>query len=319
MPEIDINRNSHLIDPHLDIWGWEIPAYLYLGGLVAGLMIFGALATRGKSTEELSRWLRWVPFAPAVLISLGMFFLFIDLEHKLYVYRFYLAFRPASPMSWGAWVLLLIYPATLLWGLAGLTKQEVSTIAEFGLVKRFRLVGLIRWVRGLVDTRIEQLRLANIVLGVVLGLYTGILLGTFEARPLWNTTLLAPLFLASGLSTGAAFMMLFPLKKAERHTLVRWDLLAIGGEVVFLALFFIDRATSCVEGREQVARFFGGDLTAPFWTLVVVMGLAVPVILEVVESRRHLRATIVAPILILTGGLVLRWILVYAGQVPSIS
>lgn len=32
MHEIDINRNSHLIDPQLHIWGWEVPVYLFLAG-----------------------------------------------------------------------------------------------------------------------------------------------------------------------------------------------------------------------------------------------------------------------------------------------
>lgn len=319
MPEIEINRNSHLIDPQLHIWGWEIPAYLYLGGLVAGLMIFGALATRGRATAELSRWLRWAPFAPPVLLSLGMLFLFLDLEHKLHVYRFYLAFRVASPMSWGSWLLLLIYPATMLWGLASLARSEVETVAGWAPFKKTGLAHLVLWLYGLVADRINDLRWANVALGVVLGLYTGILLGTFEARALWNTTLLAPLFLASGLSTGAAFMMIFPLKEGEHHTLRRWDLMAIGAEAMFLILFFIDRATSGAAGAEQVARFFGGDLTAPFWALVVVMGLVVPVILEVFETRRRLAPTIVAPALILVGGLVLRWILVHAGQVGTIS
>ena len=39
MTEIDVARHSHLIDPQLHIWGWEIPLYLFLGGMAAGLMI----------------------------------------------------------------------------------------------------------------------------------------------------------------------------------------------------------------------------------------------------------------------------------------
>ena len=37
-----------------------------------------------------------------VLLSLGMLALFLDLEHKLYVWRLYTTFQPTSPMSWGA-------------------------------------------------------------------------------------------------------------------------------------------------------------------------------------------------------------------------
>ena len=37
MTELDIARHSRLIDPQLHIWGWEIPVYLFLGGMAAGL------------------------------------------------------------------------------------------------------------------------------------------------------------------------------------------------------------------------------------------------------------------------------------------
>jgi len=43
-----------------------------------------------------------------------------------------------------------------------------------------------------------------LIYSVILGIYTGILLSAFNARPLWNTSILGPLFLTSGLSTGAA-------------------------------------------------------------------------------------------------------------------
>jgi formate-dependent nitrite reductase membrane component NrfD len=58
----------------------------------------------------------------------------------------------------------------------------------------------------------------------------------------------------------------------------------------------------------------GGPFTSSFWSLVVLAGLAVPFLLETLESRLHLRATAVAPLLVLAGGFALRWIMVAAGQ-----
>ena len=40
--------------------------------------------------------------------------LFLDLEYKLHVFRFYTSFEPTSPMSWGAWILVLIYPLMIV-------------------------------------------------------------------------------------------------------------------------------------------------------------------------------------------------------------
>jgi formate-dependent nitrite reductase membrane component NrfD len=132
---------------------------------------------------------------------------------------------------------------------------------------------------------------------------------------MWNSTMLAPLFLVSGISTGAAFMMLFPLGKAEHHFVQRWDLVAIGLEVVLLGLFLLSLFAGGGDlGREAVQRFVGGSLTGPFFALVVFGGLVVPFVIELLERRRHLRATALAPALVLVGGLSLRWLVVVAGQ-----
>ncbi len=48
------------------------------------------------------------------MLNLGMGALFLDLAHKLYVYRVYMAFEPTSPMSWGSWVLILVFPVLIL-------------------------------------------------------------------------------------------------------------------------------------------------------------------------------------------------------------
>ena len=47
-------------DPH--IWGWEIPVYLFLGGLSAGLMIIAALVPKKESMA-----VRLLPFAAAAV------------------------------------------------------------------------------------------------------------------------------------------------------------------------------------------------------------------------------------------------------------
>ena len=42
-----------------------------------------------------------------------MLALWLDLAHRLWAWRFYAVFRPTSPMSWGAWILCLVYPVGL--------------------------------------------------------------------------------------------------------------------------------------------------------------------------------------------------------------
>ena len=118
--EIESGRHNIGVDPSLHIWGWEIPTYLFLGGMVAGLMVLSALYELMRGRRPGSATLRMAPLLALVLLSLGMGALFLDLEHKLYVWRFYLAFRPTSPMSWGSWILIFVYPAALLQFIGGL-------------------------------------------------------------------------------------------------------------------------------------------------------------------------------------------------------
>jgi protein NrfD len=310
MTEIDVARHSNLIDPHLHVWGWEIPVYLFLGGMAAGTMLLGSLlSTRGG---ERSRAARWLAFAPAALLSIGMAALFLDLAHKLHVWRFYLAFRWTSPMSWGAWILVVVYPVSLLVALAGLDDAQAVRVEAF--LGRFGLAALAREARAFAAVRLRMLNGLNMAVGAALGVYTGVLLSTLGARALWNSALLGPLFLVSGLSTGAALMMLFPISSDERHALARWDVAAIGLELALVALWMVGLATSSEAAREAVGLVLGGSFTAQFWTLVVAAGLVVPALLEVLEGRLRLRPTAVAPALVIIGGFALRWILVAAGQ-----
>jgi protein NrfD len=305
------HRANRGIDPSLEIWGWEIALYLFLGGLVAGMLVLASsLELRGGERPR-SLAIRLAPFSALLLLSLGMGALFLDLSHKLFVWRFYLAFKPLSPMSWGSWILLVVYPAALLLGLGSLLPEERERLREKSPAF---LRGLLARASALSDANRRFLLLANVVLGVGLGIYTGLLLGTMASRIAWNTAVLGPLFLTSGISTGAAFLLLFRLEDPERKTLARWDAAAIGVELVLIALMMVGFSTAGGPGRLAAGSLLGGPYTAVFWSLVVVLGLLVPLTMELVETRRHLPFVVLTPALVLAGGLALRAILLLAGQ-----
>ena len=88
MNEITNTRHNHLIDPTMHVWGWEIPLYLFLGGIVAGIMILTGLWLLRKNKGEASTALSLMPWAAPIAISVGMFFLWLDLEHPFNAWRF---------------------------------------------------------------------------------------------------------------------------------------------------------------------------------------------------------------------------------------
>ena len=89
MTEITSTRSNHLIDPSFHAWGWEIPVYLFLGGLVAGMMVITGYFFLSGRYKNLRSSVYVLPSLGLGLLSLGMLALFLDLEHKLYTWRLY--------------------------------------------------------------------------------------------------------------------------------------------------------------------------------------------------------------------------------------
>jgi formate-dependent nitrite reductase membrane component NrfD len=304
--ELSTTRANPMIDPALHVWGWEIPVYLFLGGLVAGMMAITGWLLLSERFRRTGSAIRILPALAIVLLSLGMFALFLDLELGRHVFRLYLTFEPASPMSWGAWILVAVYPAlaaALLVRPPELVAARLPRAAELGR----RLAGsreALRWIGT-----------ANLLLGGLLGIYTGVLLSSLGARPLWNSALLGPLFLVSGLSTAAAFVHLIAREPFERELLARADNGLLMLELAFLVLFLIGLAGAGAAHARAARLLLDGPYAAGFWVVVVGLGIVVPLVVQSLAVRHRVRSTPVAPLLVVAGGLVLRFLIVDAGQV----
>lgn len=342
MLEITSTRHNPLIDPSLHVWSWEIPLYLFVGGIVAGMMVIGGLAmlrtARGDDTRGF--FSMHTPLLGFILMNVGMLALLLDLTHRWYVWRIYTTFQIQSPMAWGSWVLLIVYGVLLVsalirlpdvWPWLGRTVPLLKTLSD-------QLLAKAPWITAL--------GWANIVLGVGLGIYTGILLNTMVARPLWNSAILGPLFLVSGLSAGAAVMhmaaallqgrpagqglvggaftaLLQPLgeRHPEKHTsdaLIRYDQFFLVAELIFIGLFIANLHTSSASHAAAAALIMSGPYALPFWGIVVGGGVVLPLLWQAAELSHKVAHTLVPAVLVLVGGFTLRWIMVNAGQMSEI-
>lgn len=305
MNELTTTRHNELIDPIVHVWGWEIPVYLFLGGLVAGMMIIaGYFFIKGR--DEGHKCICYqIPLLGLVLLSLGMFALFLDLEHKAYVWRVYTTFEIKSPMSWGSWILLLVYPALLV-------NFLLNVPAWIGS----RLVFLKVWSQKILAVKNIKRHVGkvNLVLGILLGIYTGILLSSLGARPLWNSAILGILFLVSGLSTASALVHMIAKDKAESEMLARADNLFLTIELVVFALFFIALLSSTEVQIQSAMLLLTGPFAAAFWVFVILMGILIPLFIQNLSVSHRIKHTPVAPIMVIVGGFILRLVLVQAGQ-----
>jgi len=298
-------RMNHLIDPQLHIWHWHIPLYLFLGGLAAGILFFAALYTILGKEKEYPTAVKIAPFLTPVLLSIGLLALLLDLNHKLYFWRLYTVIRLESPMSWGAWTLMVVTPLSIIW-----CALNIKAIFPDWDWKYKWIYDVDAFFRKYMKTISWTMLISSLILGV----YTGILFSAFNARPLWNTSILGPLFLTSGLSTGAAAIILLSKNPHERHSMARIDLMLIGIELFLIVHMFMGFLASTQVHIDAASLFLGGPYTTPFWLFVVTLGLAVPALLEFLEIRGFKMPAFIAPALVIFGGLVFRFVIAYAGQ-----
>lgn len=287
------------IAPH---WQWLIALYFFFGGLAGGSYFVAALIDFAGRREDrpLARIGYLIAF-PCVLIS-GVL-LIVDLSrperfwHMLIESNtFQPMFKSYSPMSIGAWALLLF-------GLFSFV-SFIGALADAGklnwrLAHRFRRPGIF----GSLWSGIGAL------FGFYIAGYTGVLLAVTN-RPIWSDTpLLGLLFIISAASISAALIVLL----AERsgwtlpglRSLERLDTWVLTLELIVLIAFLISlgpvlRAWLSVWGLVLLA--------------VVVVGMLLPLALSWRQRRPTLFDLNVGALLVLLGGFLLRCTILFASE-----
>ena len=282
-------------------WRWFIVAYFFLGGLAGGSYFLATLMDRfGPEQDRPLVRLGYLVAFPLVCVC--GFVLTVDLGRPERFWHMLVqsqTFRPMlktfSPMSTGAWVLLLFSGCAFV--------SFAGTLAERGWPDW----GILR----LGSPAAPAGRLVT-GLGAMLGLYlagyTGVLISVTN-RPIWaDTTLLGLTFLSSAASTSAALLILLGawmgLSRDRLRRLERFDRSALileAGAIVALVASLGRIATVWLDGW--------GILLAG----VVLGGIAVPLLLDR-ERRPERRPVWIAPALVLLGGLVLRMVIILSAD-----
>jgi formate-dependent nitrite reductase membrane component NrfD len=308
-------------------WGFLIVNYLFLGGLSAGLFFISALATYLSSREGpgLGRIARWGALLAPWPVALGSGLLIFDLGNWYRFYLLFLHFKWHSPMSIGSWLLFLFTALSFAYMWSWLSPDE-----------RCRVIG---WMR-LRPSRNRDLPVSRgwlaaigFPLSVAVAIYTGVLLGAVQARPFWNTNLVAQMFLFSAISTGCALLIVVLALRRDRpepgelRSLYTLDVVLITLEFFVVLPYVIHGELSVQAVRDSLDLILGGPFTIAFWLLFVGMGLLAPLALEVRELaplvlsqapiRLNRALTILAGLLVIAGGYLLRYIFVYAGQMSA--
>src|SRR6267143_5842429 len=223
--------------PH---WTWFIIPYFFIGGLAGGAYFLAAiLEWFGRPDDRPVVRTGYDVAAVGALVS-GLL-LTADLGRPLRFWHMLfqsdnlpaIAFKPWSPISFGAWAILLFGLFSVL--------SALGARAEEGRLQNPVLRAVGTAVRGRALAKV--IAAVGGLFGFFVAAYTGVLLSVTN-RPIWaDSPWLGALFVASGTSTGAAILILLAPARGATARSLDWlsafDFKAIIVELLTLAVFLV--------------------------------------------------------------------------------
>lgn len=278
-------------------WGWLVAAYLFLAGLGAGAYVVGVVAGHlGADWSGIAKVGVCLGFP---CVAVGCLFLILDLGAPMNFWR--AAFRPNT--SWIA---------------------RGTIIISIFMILAFIHVVFWLWPSNVLAESTGARNCIGVV-GVIFALgtmiYTGILLAASRPIAFWSTAMLPLLFLVSALSTGTMAVVLIASfgsgNEGPIHSLAMFDIPLLILEVFVLA-FFLQATHRVPESRASAQLVLTGSIAPLFWFGVAVLGLAVPLVLDLLgayalEGGGATAAAVVASICGIIGGLILRQVVLAGG------
>ncbi|MEG1435541.1 NrfD/PsrC family molybdoenzyme membrane anchor subunit [Gordonibacter sp.] len=288
--------------------------YLFLGGAGAGAVVvcalldlivvkesFGnSLYEAGLSGAPLSRMVSYGMLVGLLCLVVGALSLLFDLGRI------------------DRAITLFTSPSVSLLTLGAFALVVLAACAAFLTIVRF--VYLPEVARSLVFA----VEIAAVVFGLVVMVYTGLLLQGTGGVAFWNSPLLPVLFLLSSASSGAAlvFAAAFFVEADGRamhvlRLLTRVDAVVIGCEALCALVFvLLANASDHLGVVESLRTLFQGEASLAWWAGFALCGLVAPLAIELAlpRSSSGQRAGLaLAAVLVLVGAFCLRWSLVEAG------
>ncbi len=292
--------------PHLAYWDWRIAADLFCGGIGVGAYLVAVLNSLYYKDRYPVVSKVGAVLSP-VFVTVGLVFLLTELGHPLRLHHTVTGFNVHSPLSWGG-------PFQGMFIMAGAVYAWL-------------------WLRGASRKARTVVGLAGLPLALIVGAYHGWLLTILRARPLWNTGPAMVAALVAFVTTGMAAVLLvlcFLPRRSPGSTAGRWMIrdfrhlliaaLAVQGLTFFVWWISLYYGPADAQAALAAANAECGPM---FWFVGIGLGLVAPILLQLVEVRRHagrpdrldLPLTVLTSVLILVGGFVFRWAVVIGGQV----
>lgn len=296
-------------------WKWPIPTYLFLGGLGGGIYCLIAILTLFvyPGVEIVPEIMAWPGFISILCLGFGCLMLVADLGQPMVFYRAFV--KSTSVLAWGARLLTVCMIFGLLWFVSYIPWDWFKPVADF-----------------FAPFRILNIAIAGIA-GTCIMLYTGIFLSTLKAHAFWATPALPVLFTISALSTACAAITLsagwWPAyfdptnimsaslyvvaMEASHEILHVVDIVLVACEIVVLLVMVLSFLGAGNKTANKIAhKWVHGSYAGFFWIGMMVIGLGLPELLYIFLPG--VASSVIAPILVLCGGLLLRFMVVNSDE-----
>ena len=294
---------------HQEVWHWQIATYLFLGGLGGATFAISAIMHLFEGCDR--KMLSVAVMSSITFLVIGTVFLLADMLQPLKA-----IYALTNPRSW------------IFWGVVFINFYFIAAIAYvIPLLEEWpQLLPLIRKVPapllGLLERYNKLAALTGSAAGFLVAIYTGLLISAAPAISFWNTPALPLLFVISGFSTGAAFLLLLSTFSQNEGAwkisakLEELDAVLIVTELIILGAYFNFALFLPTGARESAQYLFHSPV---FIVGFFIAGLIVPLAIETWgiffagHSKKSSRLIMAASALVLVGGYLLRFYVLKAG------
>lgn len=299
-------------------WPLLIDLYFFLGGLAGGAFVIATIANlldarRYRDIVRVGYYIAFLAILP------GPLFLVADLGLPTRFLHMVMVSKPSLEIGMNAFTvgpfhLKLLSPMNAgAWALLGFSVLAFLAALDVFLEDRGgRSMSTLRVVAGVIGG----------FFGFFIAAYPGVLLGA-TARPLFiSAHWLGALFLVVGASTGgAAIALILSLLGGQAREslsrLMRFTAFALILQLAALVLFIVAVQTAGSTGIGQaLAQLLSGPYSLTFWLGAVVVGILVPLALQLAGGIKKAAPAMTALVsaLILIGGFLVKYVIIAAGQ-----
>ncbi|MCG9728416.1 polysulfide reductase NrfD [Shewanella sp. Isolate13] len=295
-------------------WPWPIAVYLFFAGISGGALATALFLRFYKKQTTNTPFYKAAALISFVTISLGMLCLVLDLTNPLFFWRILVYYNLNSVMSIGVIALSVYIPL-------------VALICLFAFEEEIRSVPALKVLVPVVE-KLQGVRrpceMAVLVLALAVCAYTGFLISALIRFPIINTSVLPALFIASGISAGAAAakMLAVSMFKEDLHSQdmkllhgAEWPIMF--AEILFIFMIVTSLMTGNAGAQSAFEAFHTGEWAAVFWFGVVGLGFGGPLLLNFATGKtfsHSAKAFYLSGVCAVTGMMCLRMFILYAGQ-----